>query len=484
MKRNILISLVVIGALTLSTFAVRDAVLKSKGNSYQTSELVADSPLQGAQVQNGTISSEYPDFTYAAEKSVKGVVFVKVVKRSKAQEMPDIFEYFFGGGGGYGMPREQVGSGSGVIISQDGYIVTNNHVVSGADEIEVTLDDDKVFTARLIGTDPATDIALIKIDAQDLPVIPLGNSDNLRLGEWVLAIGSPYGLTGTITAGIVSAKGRSMPNNTGEFKIESFIQTDAAVNPGNSGGALVNIRGELVGINTAIISQTGSYSGYSFAVPVNIAKKITDDFIKYGSVRRGMLGISMVKNSDKIKDEMKLSLSDGVYIAEVVEGGAAQKAGVKAGDVLVAIGSTRVTSPSQVQEIVNRYSPDDTLSLTVVRGKDRLTINAKLQGKESGENENVVAAAEKINVFGATLVPAPEQSLRKLRLSHGVKVASVEKGRMKDAGIKEGMIITYLNRQSVSTPSEVAQVIRRSSGTILIEAVNTDGTIYYNELKL
>ncbi len=261
----------------------------------QIGESEQSSPREDSKLKNVNISSEYPDFTYAAEECVKAVVFVKVVKKSSRQEAPlSIFDYFFGFGDA--LPREQVGTGSGVIVTDDGYIVTNNHVISGASEIEVTIEDNKVYKAQLVGTDPATDIALLKIDAENLPTISYGDSDNLRLGEWVLAIGSPYGLTSTITAGIVSAKGRSMPNYKQEFKIESFIQTDAAVNPGNSGGALVNIRGELVGINTAIYSETGSYSGYSFAVPVNIVKKIVADFKDYGSVQRAVLGISMQNN--------------------------------------------------------------------------------------------------------------------------------------------------------------------------------------------
>ncbi|MBR3096982.1 MAG: trypsin-like peptidase domain-containing protein, partial [Bacteroidales bacterium] len=259
--------------------------------------------------------SDYPDFTYAAESAVQAVVYVEVTVQRQGRSMQGIdpFEFFFGDGFGFGngygqsQPREQKGSGSGVIIRPDGYIVTNNHVVSGATSINVTLNDNSQYEATVVGTDPATDVAIIKIDAQNLPAIPLGDSDQLRLGEWVLAIGSPLGaqLRGTITAGIVSAKGRSMPDGSGEFKIESFIQTDAAVNPGNSGGALVNKRGELVGINTAIVSQTGSYSGYSFAVPVNIVKRVAADLIDFGSVKRAVLGITMQPIDKKIQEDLK-----------------------------------------------------------------------------------------------------------------------------------------------------------------------------------
>ena len=237
-------------------------------------------------------NQNFPDFTFAAENSVDAVVFVKVVKREKQREA-SILEHFFGYGTPHSMPRESVGTGSGVIISPDGYIVTNNHVIANGSQIEVTMNNNKTYQATLVGTDPVTDVALLKIEADGLPVIPFGDSDSLRLGEWVLAIGSPFNLRSTITAGIVSAKGRSLPDMRGEFKIESFIQTDAAVNPGNSGGALVNTKGELVGINTAIASNTGSYTGYSFAVPEAIVRKVVEDLKEYGSVRRALLGISM-----------------------------------------------------------------------------------------------------------------------------------------------------------------------------------------------
>ena len=312
MKKGILIVLVsaLVGGLTAygvvraSDSGMQQVVVSPDGAAYRTVNLA---------------QTDYPDFTYAAESAVDAVVYVKVTAVDVRRSAPSsIFDFFFG----YeGTPekRERVGSGSGVIIRPDGYIVTNNHVVEGASKIEVTLNNNKTFEATLVGTDPATDVALIKIDAQGLPVIPFGNSDELRLGEWVLAIGSPYDLRSTITAGIVSAKGRSMPNYDGEFKIESFIQTDAAVNPGNSGGALVDKAGNLVGVNTAIISQTGSYTGYSFAIPSNIVKKITSDLIEYGSVRRALLGVTMTPVNDKIAKELKLSSAEGVYITEVLK---------------------------------------------------------------------------------------------------------------------------------------------------------------------
>ena len=295
MKRSISVIVLSVAVSALTAYGVVRAADANR-TSPNTTTIVSDGSMYRTVNLNQT---EYPDFTYAAESAVDAVVFVKVTIRNEQNYDIDPFlRYFFGFGNG--APREQQGSGSGVIIRPDGYIVTNNHVVSGATKIEVTLNNNKTYEAKIIGTDPATDVALIKVEAEGLPTVPFGDSDKLRLGEWVLAIGSPLGyeLRGTITAGIVSAKGRSMgasrdPREQNQLKIESFIQTDAAVNPGNSGGALVNKAGELVGINTAIVSQTGAYSGYSFAVPVNIVKKIVDDLIDFGSVRRAVLGVRM-----------------------------------------------------------------------------------------------------------------------------------------------------------------------------------------------
>ncbi|MBO4557543.1 MAG: trypsin-like peptidase domain-containing protein [Bacteroidales bacterium] len=297
-------------------------------------------------------SGQPVSFCDAAEMAVRSVVYVKVTKKAQMQAPSSILDYLFGFAN---TPKDQVGIGSGVVISPDGFIVTNNHVVSGGDEFQVTMYDNSVYTARLVGADPATDLALIKIDKSDCEPLQMGDSDALRLGEWVLAIGSPYDLRSTITAGIVSAKGRSFPNYDGQYRVESFIQTDAAVNPGNSGGALVNTDGELVGINTSIISLTGSYAGYSFAVPVNIVKKITDDFINYGEIRRAVLGISMKETEQ------------GVVVAQVKEGGVAEKAGIKAGDVLKEINFVKIESAADLQVQVNKYRPGEKIVLTIDR---------------------------------------------------------------------------------------------------------------------
>ena len=408
--------------------------------------------------------TDYPDFTYAAESAVDAVVFVKVtVKTTQQYNIDPLFRYFFG------IPetqeREQQGSGSGVIIRQDGYIVTNNHVVQGATKIEVTLNNNKVYPATVIGTDPATDVALIKIDADGLPIVPFGDSDNLRLGEWVLAIGSPLGeqLKGTITAGIVSAKGRSMPNYSGEFKIESFIQTDAAVNPGNSGGALVNKKGELVGINTAIVSQTGAYSGYSFAVPSNMVKKVVADLIDFGSVKRAMLGISGNTVTDEIANKNKLTSPEGVYVAEVVKGGAADKAGIKADDIITDIDGTHISTMPQLQAKVNSFHPGDKAVVKLLRGGKTLEVEVTFQ---DGNIENgTVGSDGTVAFYGAQLREAKD----------GVEIVSAGNGKLAAAGGEDGFIIRYVNDQKVSKPQDVIDIAKKSKRSIFIEGVTAAG---------
>ena len=317
---------------------------------------------------HATIPSDTPNLADAAESSVGSVVYVKVVQKARIQAPNSFFDMLFGFAQ---IPQDQVGLGSGVIIDSAGYIVTNNHVIAGADLIEVTLENNKVYPATLVGTDPATDIALLKIEADGLQAITLGNSDDLRLGEWVLAIGSPYDLRSTITAGIVSAKGRSLPNYDGQYRVESFIQTDAAVNPGNSGGALVNALGELVGINTSIISLTGSYAGYSFAVPVNIVKKITDDFREYGQVQRAMLGVTVTGITSELARKAGLDAVEGVYVTGVQNGSVAEHSGIRAGDVIVEINLNKIVCTSTLQEQMNRLRPGEQAVFTIFRDGKR-----------------------------------------------------------------------------------------------------------------
>ena len=442
---------------------------------------------EGGSVEYRTVNladSDYPDFTYAAESAVQAVVYVEVtVQQTTRSRGIDPFEYFFGFGDGYGFgqpqSREQKGSGSGVIIRPDGYIVTNNHVVSGATKISVTLNDNQQYDATVVGTDPATDVAIIKVDAENLPTIPLGDSDQLRLGEWVLAIGSPLGaqLRSTITAGIVSAKGRSMPDGSGEFKIESFIQTDAAVNPGNSGGALVNKKGELVGINTAIVSQTGSYTGYSFAVPVNIVKRVAGDLIDFGSVKRAVLGITMQPIDKKIQEELKLNSMNGVYIYEVSKGSAAEEAGLRKGDVIIAIDGQKITDGASVQEKVNNYHPGEQALVTFVRDGQEHEAQVTFHAAASQNGETDVDGS--VAFYGARLKALSADELKAAGLRNGVRIVSVGQGKMAEAGATSGSIILYVNDEPVSKPEDVIAKAKKAQRGIYIEGVDENGKSFY-----
>ena len=471
MKRGILIAMLSAVAGGLTAYAVVKSMTQDQIQAVQVAE--------GAQFRTVNLSHDnWPDFTYAAESAVDAVVYVKVVSTQTQQQAPSsIFDFFFGFPEG-GMPqqRERVGSGSGVIIREDGYIVTNNHVIDGATRIEVTLNNNETYPATLVGTDPATDVALLKIEANGLPIIPFGDSDKLRLGEWVIAIGSPYDLRSTITAGIVSAKGRSMPSN-GEYKIESFIQTDAAVNPGNSGGALVDKAGNLVGINTAIISQTGSYSGYSFAVPSNIVKKIAYDLMDFGSVKRAVLGISMKPIDDKIAEDLKLSSRNGVYIDEVSKSGAADKAGIKAGDILIAIDSVKITNPASVQEAVSRFSPGDHAVVTVLRDGKELKLDVTFMG--TSQDTGTVSDDGSVAFYGSSIKTADEKTLEKYGLKSGVQIVELGPGKLMEAGAVEGFIIQYVNDHPVKTPQEVIDIVKKSKRTVFVEGVTPSGRTGY-----
>jgi S1-C subfamily serine protease len=316
-------------------------------------------------------------------------------------------------------------------------------------------------------------VALLKIEAQGLPFIPFGDSDKLRLGEWVIAIGSPYNLRSTITAGIVSAKGRSMPNTSGEFRIESFIQTDAAINPGNSGGALVDKNGNLVGINTAIISQTGSYAGYSFAVPSNMVRKIVGDLIDFGSVKRAVLGITMQEITDKIAEELKLSSRNGVYIVEVLKGGAADKAAIRSGDILLSVDSVKITSPASVQETVSRYSPDDVVEVVVLRDGKEKSFEVTFMG--AAQENGAEADDGSVAFYGSYIKEAPKERLESLGLKAGVEIVELGQGKLMEAGATEGFIILYVNDQPVRTPQDVIDMVRKSKRAVFVEGVTPSG---------
>lgn len=471
MKRNLLVlSLSVILSALCAVAVSRYYISHHQGMYVEGGRTV----YKNVELKGG----DFPDFTFAAENSVEGVVQVKVIKRSKVPRQATILDYFFGYPGPQMQQRESASSGSGVIISPDGYIVTNNHVIEGASECEVTMNNNKSFSAKIVGTDPVTDIALLKVEASDLPVIPIGSSEKLRLGEWVLAIGSPFNLKSTITAGIVSAKGRTLPDMSGDFKIESFIQTDAAVNPGNSGGALVNIKGELVGINTAIASNTGSYTGYSFAVPTAIVQKVVADIKEYGSVQRAMLGISMQELTESLAKSAGIEGNfQGVYVAEVAYGGAASLAGIQRGDIIMAIDTTVVKSPSDIQEKINSFRPGDNVTLSVYRYGDLKKLEVTLQGRDNLLSS--AAADGSVEILGARLGQVSDKLAKKLRIKGGAQIVSLGNGKFRDAGIKEGMVITYVNQIPVETPQEVAAVISKARRSVLVEGVYPDGSVYF-----
>ena len=476
MKKNIFTILLSVLLSGLVAYGVGKSTNETVNPDAGTASNTLTSPYRTV---NLTLD-DYPDFTFAAENAVDAVVFVKVTVKAQAQQYlgDDFFRFFFGDQ--YpGQQRERQGSGSGVIIRPDGYIVTNNHVVESASKVEVTLNNNKTYEATVIGTDPATDVALIKIDAEGLPSIEFADSDQLRLGEWVLAIGSPLGeeLRSTITAGIVSAKGRSMPNYDGKFKIESFIQTDAAVNPGNSGGALVNKAGKLVGINTAIISTTGSYTGYSFAVPSNIVSKIVGDLIDFGSVKRVMLGVTISPITDEIAKELKLSSQLGVYINEVTKGGTADKAGLKKGDVIVALGGTDIPNVAKLQEKVNSFHPGDVTKAVIIRDGQRKEVDLTFQTVEEKNGE--VAEDGSVSFYGAQLAVPSKEKLARLGLKSGVEIVSVGSGKMQEAGAPEGFVIQYVNDQAVSKPQDVIDLAKKSKRAIFIEGVTANGRSGY-----
>lgn len=403
------------------------------------------------------------DFTRAAASTVNAVVSIKSTtmqqQRSSGSMEEELFRYFFGQGRRDYTPQPRVGMGSGVIISEDGYIVTNNHVIDQANKIEVTLNDKRSFEATLIGSDPITDLALLKIDAEKLPIVRFGDSDKLQVGEWVLAVGNPFQLNSTVTAGIVSAKSRNlgMIAPSSRMGIESFIQTDAAVNPGNSGGALVNTAGELVGINTAIYSETGNYAGYSFAIPTSIVSKVITDLKQYGTVQRAMLGVSIMEMNDQLAKEKKIELRKGVYVAEVSERSAALEAGLESGDVIVAINGVATPTVAILQEQIARYRPGDKVKIEYFRGKDKKEADATLKNSD-GNTE--VTKASNIDMLGATLKEASDELKNKLRIRGGVEVAKVKEGQFKKAGIRDGFVILDINGERIMNVKNVEAVFQ------------------------
>ena len=411
------------------------------------------------------------DLTKAAESSVNAVVHIKSTQLGKVQTVQqpmDIFDFFFGNPNS-GRQRQvqtqpRVGFGSGVIISTDGYIVTNNHVIEGADEISVKLNDNREFVGRIIGTDPNTDLALVKIESDDeLPTIPVGDSEALKIGEWVLAVGNPFNLTSTVTAGIVSAKARSLGvYNNG---IESFIQTDAAINQGNSGGALVNAAGELIGINAVLSSPTGAYAGYGFAIPTSIMTKVVTDLKEYGTVQRALLGIRGRGLNEHFDEQIKkkadeLGVIDGVWVSEVVEGGSAEAANIQADDVITGIDNKSVKTMAELQEEIAKHRPGDKVKVKIIRNKKEKTLIVEL--KNALGNTKVVKSVD-MDLLGAAFKELPDDLKRQLNLGYGLQVTGVNDGKMKDAGIRKGVILLKANNQPLRKVSDLEEVLKTAS---------------------
>jgi Do/DeqQ family serine protease len=455
--------------------------------SYSSlSDEVIDGNRIAHQVNYSGVPAGTEGFIEASESTINSVVHVttKVVKTSVQRD--PLYEFFYGPGTG-GREYKQYGSasGSGVIVSSEGYIVTNNHVIEDASEIEVILNDNSKYTATVIGTDPSTDIAVLKIDASGLKPIPLGNSDELRIGEWVLAVGNPFNLTSTVTAGIVSAKARNInllsdKTRATAVPIESFIQTDAAVNPGNSGGALVNTRGELVGINTAIASQTGSYSGYSFAVPVNLVNKVMRDIIDFGVVQRGYLGVQIADINQEIKEKNNLPSTKGVFINSVTEDGGAEKAGIEANSVILKVGSKDVNSVAELQEEIGKRRPGDKVSLTLRKENGEQEIKeVVLRSADGATDLKSKEEMSKTSALGATFAELSAKEKKELNISNGVKVKTLEPGKLRSLGLEEGMVISKFNQEAVDSPEDLTSKLNNYKGGVLLEVILESGKKEY-----
>jgi serine protease Do len=494
------------GAMAIGTYKVFEK--KDDGMSFEDRQKVYFTSNHQAPIMS---SSGELDFTQAAAAVTPAVVYIRTTySAQQSSGGQDQMEQLFGDMFGQRVRPQNQGpqraSGSGVIISTDGYIVTNNHVVEKADKIEVTTNDKRTFQAKVIGTDPNTDLALIKVTATNLPIVKLGNSDDARVGEWVLAVGNPFNLTSTVTAGIISAKGRNIgiigSENNDESQgnpfaptrrqqgaptlnkgIESFIQTDAAINPGNSGGALVNTKGELIGINAAIASHTGSYEGYGFAIPVNLAKKVLNDLEKFGSVKRGYVGVSFSELNPDVAQQLGVSKTVGLYVNDLVAGGGAEEAGIKKGDIITKVEGNTVYESSDLQERVARLQPGDKIKVTVQRGSEEKTFNITLKG----ESANKVAASPKsaeelYNKLGAGFQPLNDNQKAKYGVKSGVIVTQVRAGKMFDElGIEVGSVITGINDVAVSNPNDIDKAITSmKNGNLKISGIDPQGGHFNN----
>ena len=467
------------GVVALGAYSLIDRKNEKDTSSVQREQV----PAYLASMPGTVSTMVLPDFTEAAANTVHAVVHIK----TEYQRKSSVYDYFvdfrdfFGDRTPRGGNAPIIATGSGVIISPDGYIVTNNHVVTESNKVEVTLNDKRTFNAEIVGLDPSTDLALLKIDAKDLPYTVYGNSDQLKVGEWVLAVGNPFNLTSTVTAGIVSAKARNI-NILGSpdgSAIESFIQTDAAVNRGNSGGALVNTRGELVGVNAAIASGTGYYAGYSFAIPSNIVRKVVADLKEFGTVQRGFMGVSIRELDSKLAAEQGISDIRGVYVAEVTENGSARDAGIRSGDIIMNIEGVAVNSTSELLEIVGQHRPGDKVNVAVKRNNKDLSFNVTLRNRD-GDTKPV--KREEVNVdlvLGASFEPVSDDLKSQLGIENGLQVSKLGDGKLRNAGIRQGFIITQIDGKRITNRQDLANALASKKGGVLVEGIYPNRTRAY-----
>ena len=454
---------------------------------YPQKEIVTQKPVIQQPINTHLVSGKYEnagaalDFKYPAQQAMSSVVHITSSQTEQYaygnQQVPDVFQQFFGRRF-YQDPRQQEqprvrqATGSGVIISDNGYVVTNNHVIDNADEVEVTLHDNRNYKAKVVGTDPSTDIALLKIDEEELTPIALGNSDHMEVGDWVLAVGNPFNLTSTVTAGIISAKGRNININKTESAVESFLQTDAAINPGNSGGALVNMNGELIGINTAIASPTGSYSGYAFAVPSNLVEKVVNDLKEYGVVQRGFLGVMIRNVNGDLADDKDLDVTEGVYVDSLMENSSASEAGIHKGDVILAVNGQKVNSSPELQQMVAMHRPGETITLGIDRNGKEKTIDVVLKNKEGNTEVVKKEKLDLLNTLGVKLEDLSSKESEELNINGGVKVVKITKGKIsKQTNMKEGFVITKVDGQKVYSVNDIVGLLQGKEGGVLVEGV-------------
>jgi len=492
---NTLLTILLGGSIALVSHQLLTIRQQKQGNVVHEPSTLRP-PIQLTSLPATSSIPENPNLVQAAQIATPAVVHIKASYEAKIVRTPrantpfdQLFKEFFGegfdSGPGEYKSQPQQATGSGVIITTDGYIVTNNHVIDEADQIEVTLDDNRKYNAQLVGKDPNTDLALLKIKEKGLPHLQFGNSDALQVGEWVLAVGNPFNLTSTVTKGIVSAKARTIdiPQNKNQMRIEAFIQTDAAVNRGNSGGALVNLKGELVGINTAIASNTGNFTGYSFAIPASIVKKITADLKKYGAVQRAMLGISIRDVDADLAEKEGLKKLSGVYIAGISKQGAAAEAGIQARDVIVAVNGNKVKNTSQLQEQIARYKPNDKIRVTFYRKDQEKTVTVTLKSVE----EKVQIAHKKgtAEMGGAVFENVDQATRKQLNITGGgVRIKTLKAGPWKQAGLQQGFVITAIDRESVESLGKLVHILNRKTGGILVEGYAHNKTKIYRAVDL